>query len=100
MPSPRQYATNAARQAAYRARCAPAAGPPAPPSQPGYRRWAVLLAHAQGVLSTVADEMTAYDAARSVAWHESERGEAFVEQLAAIEELRDQLLDLPLRPEA
>jgi hypothetical protein len=95
MPTPRHYPTNAARQAAYRARCASAPSRAAPPPVPGYRRWAVLLGQAQERLATVTEEMATYAAARSDAWHASERGDAFQEQLAAVEELLALLQELP-----
>ena len=88
MPTPRQYATNADRQAAYRARCArrSSAHGPSTPGEPGSRRWAVLLSRARSLLEEVVTEMTTYEAARSEAWHESERGEQFLERLEQIEE--------------
>ena len=97
MPTPRKYATNAARQAAYRARgtrvelsaCS------SPPSLiMGQRRWAILTGQAKGILAGVAGEMAAYGEARSDAWHESERGEQFSEQMEALEEILDLLRDL------
>jgi len=96
MPTPRKYATNAARQAAYRTRCtaAPAAPLPASPSRPGTRRWAVMIGQAQELLTGVAGEMAIYGDAHSDAWQNSERGEAFLERVEALEEIRDLLRDL------
>jgi len=56
----------------------------------GARRWAVLLGQAHGLLTRVADEMATYGDARSDAWQESERGDAFTEQIEALETVRDQ----------
>jgi len=97
MPTIRQYATNAARQAAYRARRTgqiPAGVPD--PTRPGYRRWQVLLGHLRELLSTILDEMAVYQAERSEAWQDSERGELFTEQVAALEEIHGLLHDLPM----
>lgn len=95
MPIPRHYATNADRQAAYRARRAAhvVASMPAPPPVPGYRRWAALLTQARRLLEEVAAEMTVYEAERSEAWRNSERGEQFTDQLTAVEEILDLLRD-------
>ena len=69
MPTRRQYATPAERQAAYRARRSaemPPAGVSLPP-RPGYRRWAVLLTHIRRLLATLGEEMVAYREDRSAA---------------------------------
>lgn len=99
MPTPRKYATNAARQAAYRQRGAasPATSLPAPPATPGTRRWRTLLGHARTLLATVATEMTMYGEKRSNAWQESERGETFTERMETVEAILDLLEEL--RPE-
>jgi len=88
MPTPRKYATNADRQAAYRARWAapPLSTPPRAPSPPGVRRWAVLITQAQALLETVAEEMATYEAARAETWHDTERGERFTERSELVEE--------------
>ena len=97
MPTKRQYDTNAARQAAYRTRKALSASParPYPPTRPGLRRWDVLLTQARLLLTDVTDEMAAYEAARSEAWHDSERGELFAERCEIIQEALSLLGDLP-----
>ena len=101
----RVYATNAARQRAYRQRCQEAgrtAGlnpgvPPLPalPSVPGYRRWRLLIEHAHQLLGTVQNEMQAYYDARSLAWQDGERGESFLERLEALGEVHDAVAELP-----
>lgn len=91
MPTPRKYATNAARQAAYRARCPAAPVARAVSTTPGERRWTALLGQAQGLVAAVTEEMAAYAAARSEAWQESDRGDAFTERLDAVEGILDQL---------
>ena len=95
MPTPRKYATNAERQAAYRARCATAPPPgPLTPAKTGTRRWTMLVRHAHAMLQTVSEEMADYAHARTDAWHDSERGDAFQERLAVIEEVMSLLQDL------
>jgi hypothetical protein len=96
MPMPRQYRTNAERQAAYRARRSKVVPDGTPPACPGYRRWTVLLTRARQVLTSVGDEMAIYQEERSEAWQESERGAVFSELLAAVEEIIGLLEDLPL----
>lgn len=99
MPTPRQYASHADRQAAYRQRCAGKQLMPRPaPPVPGYRRWDALLTHAESLLDRIADEMVAYADERSEAWQDSERGAWFSERLEAIEEMRALLHDLPPSP--
>jgi len=95
MPTPRHYATNAERQAAYRARHRATAPPPPPPAPPGPRQWTRRLQQAQALLDGVAEEMAAYRDARADAWHESARGERFTERFDALEDLREWLRELP-----
>lgn len=95
MPTPRQYPTAAARQAAYRARQAEARrqeqvtnGLPALPALatlPGTARWEALLRQAHLLLQTVQEEMQEYHDQRSERWQEAERGESFRERLEAIQ---------------
>ena len=97
MPTPRKYSTNAERQAAYRARAAAAASSAplsAVPPAAGSRRWAMLIGQARGLLEGVAGEMTTYESARSDTWHDSERGERFMERLETLEESLDLLRQL------
>jgi hypothetical protein len=93
MPTPRQYATNAARQAAYRARgtTTPSTTEPRSPTLMGPRRWQARLTEACAQLESIVAGMTAYAEARSDAWHESERGEQFMERCEAVEEALDLL---------
>jgi hypothetical protein len=67
---------------------------PLPPATPGSRRWTVLLNEARGLLEEIAEEMTTYEAARSDAWHDSERGEQFSERCQMVEEALDLLRSL------
>lgn len=98
MATPRQYATAADRQAAYRARRAATAGTkslPIPPPKPGYRRWEVILDQVQAQLEGVVEEMADYRDERSEAWQNSVRCEQFTESLEALEDLIEQLRELP-----
>ena len=96
MPTPRRYASQAQRQAAYRQRTANAREqelqakgmPPMPaiPTMPGSRRWEAMSQHALLLLQTMADEMQEYYDDRSDLWRESERGETTAERLQALQE--------------
>lgn len=101
----RVYATNAARQRAYRQRCQearnrePAAQglPPLPslPTVPGYRRWRALIQQAHQLLGIAQAEMQAYYDQRSTAWQEGERGETFLERMEALGDAHDAVAELP-----
>lgn len=93
MPTTRKYATAADRQAAYRRRTT-SAQLPIPPAVPGYRRWAVMLQQAHGLLEGVTEEMASYWDERSERWQISERGEQFTERLESLEELLALLQEL------
>jgi hypothetical protein len=96
MPTPRQYVSQAERQAAYRRRLAAARSqelaakrvPPLPAvaTIPGYSRWEALTRSAALLLETVQAEMQEYYEQRSDPWQGSERGEAFLERLEAVRE--------------
>lgn len=98
MPGPaRDYPTNAARQRAYRqrrkaARAAEQAAKGMPPlpaiaTLPGSIRWQALIEHAEALLQTAATEMESYYDHRTDAWQESERGEAFLGRVEALQEV-------------
>jgi hypothetical protein len=96
MPTPKQYPSPAARQAAYRQRQAEARRqelqrrglPPLPgvSTIPGYARWEALSAQALLLLRTIQEEMEQYYEARSCAWQETERGETFLERIETLQE--------------
>ena len=104
MPTPRRYANQAARQAAYRGRRAAARnkelaakGLPALPAiatMPGHVRWQAQLRQAGLLLQTVQAEMQEYYDQRSESWQESERGETFLERLQAVQEVHGAAEDL------
>lgn len=99
MPTPRKYANRAEQQAAYRRRLAEravaaAGGRASPPTQPGPRRWRALLRQALQGLETVQEEMESYYDQRSERWQESERGEALLERLQSVQEVKTALEEL------
>jgi hypothetical protein len=105
MPQSRQYADNAAKQRAYRARQAQARQeerrakglpPSAPlPTLPSRARWDGLVEQARQALELARDEMQTYYDDRSAAWHESERAAAFLEYLDQLQAVLDDLDGLP-----
>lgn len=105
MPQQRQYADNAAKQRAYRARQAQARRtelqakglPPAPPlpTLPSRARWEALVAQARHALETTCDEIQTYSDGRSAAWQDSERAATMADQLQQLQALLDDLDALP-----
>jgi hypothetical protein len=97
MPTPRRYPSAAARQAAHRQRQRAARQqelqakglPPLPAvtTIPGHSRWQALTHQARLLLQTVHTEMQDYYEQRTATWQESERGEAFHEQLQTVQEV-------------
>lgn len=104
MPQPAKYPSNAAPQAAYRARCQEAQKqqakqcglPPLPslPSVPGTVRWRAALALAYALVEEICTQMQAYTEERSEAWQESERAQEMLTRLEALEEVREQMQTL------
>lgn len=97
MPTPKQYASAAERQAAYRQRQAQArttereakglpASPPIP-TMPSRERWNALQEQARVNLQTMVDEMQVYHDDRSQQWQESEKGEEFQERINVLESI-------------
>ena len=101
MPAPRKYASAAQRQAAYRLRCrerTQAAGRTAPlPASPGRRRWEAMCGQALCLLQAMSQELEAYADARTEAWQESERGEAFGDLLESVTQIADALSEVSFR---
>ena len=95
MPTPQKYASNAERQAAYRARRSSETGIGTPPRRPGYRRWDAMVGQARTLLETITVEMDSYYEQRTEGWQDSERGESFTQRLESIEETVTLLRDLP-----
>ena len=105
MPTPRQYSSQAEKQAAYRQRQAEARKveqqakglPPLPavPTLPGDKRWKAIQEQARVLLQTMAEEMQGYYDERSEAWQESDKGDAMQERLDALESLITDLDALP-----
>ena len=100
MPTPRKYATAAARQAAYRQRLRqpPSDGRPlmplrAVPGCPGAPRWRRMMVDAIRLVREVEEEMAVVYDERTERWQDSERGQAFSEQLEALGEALTTLED-------
>ena len=104
MPTHRKHASNADRQAAYRARRELARETelrakglpqiPRVPSIPGHRRWDVMVIQAHSLLESIAMEMDTYYEERSEEWQTSERGEQFDERKESVEQIAAQIEDL------
>ena len=104
MPRPREHATPAARQAAYRLRCKQGRqatrmvqivpSHPAIPAVPGRPRWDALATTAHELIASRLHEMQEYYDDRSERWQESERGEQYQEQIDSTEAVLEALGDL------
>lgn len=104
MPPQRKYATNAARQQAYRARCEQARQtklaakglPPLPAiaTLPGWTRWNASFMAAHALIADSLSQMQDYFDDRSEVWQESDRGEEHQERIAAVEAALDALGEL------
>ena len=104
MPQPKIHASNAARQAAFRARRdqtrqaeLAAKGLPSLPviaSLPGWARWNASFKAAHELIAGSLREMQDYFEDRSENWQESERGEAHQEKITSVESVFDALGDL------
>jgi hypothetical protein len=101
MPQPRQYASRAEQQAAYRkrreisdrARLAQKGLPALPsiPSMPGNARWSAMIAQAHLLLSEAVAEMQSYHDDRSEQWQESTKAEDLLAKLEQLQETMEQL---------
>ena len=101
MPQPRQYASRAQQQAAYRkrrelcdrARLAQKGLPALPsiPSIPGNARWSAMIAQARLLLSEAVAEMQSYHDDRSEPWQESTKAEDLLAKLEQLQETMEQL---------
>jgi hypothetical protein len=104
MPQPKQHASAAARQAAFRARREQVRqaelsvkGLPALPvisSIPGWPRWNASFKAAHQLIAESLSEMQDYFEERSESWQESQRGDDYQEKMASVEAVQDALSDL------
>jgi hypothetical protein len=104
MPQPKRHASNAARQAAFRARreqarqveLAAKGLPSLPriPTLPGWPRWNASFKAAHELIADTLSEMQDYFDDRSESWQESERGNDHQEKIASVETAVDALSDL------
>jgi hypothetical protein len=101
MPQQRKHKDHAARQAAYRARCADTRQQelqkrglphlPAIATLPGVPRWNAALQSVRQLLEQVCEEMQTYYEERSESWQESDRGESSAERQETIAALVSEL---------
>ena len=106
MPQPREHATAAARQAAYRKRCDRARklalaskGLPQLPAistMPGWPRWNASLNTARELVERTVEEMQEYFDERSEEWQEGEKGPEFQERIDEVQEVLDAMSELTL----
>ncbi len=104
MPQPKRHASNAARQAAFRARreqarqveLAAKGLPSLPriPTIPGWPRWNASFKAAHELIADTLSEMQDYFDDRSESWQESELGNDHQEKIASVETAVDALSDL------
>jgi hypothetical protein len=88
MPQPRQYGSDAQRQAAYRRRRKASEGVICPgEAQTGavvYRQWLKDLKQILGELLAIETKMQAYYDGRPDAWQEGDRGERLAERIESV----------------
>lgn len=104
MPQPKQHASAAARQAAFRTRreqmrqasLATKGLPALPPisSMPGWPRWKASFLAAQQLMAVSLSEMQDYFEERSETWQESPRGEEHQAKIVSVEAVQEALSDL------
>ena len=82
MPTARKYESAAERQAAYRLRCKEREVPVS--AVPGRKCWKAMLAYALSLVEQTGEQMQGYYDARSEAWQDSDRGEAFIEMMESV----------------
>lgn len=96
MPTAKKYESAAQRQAAYRHRCkqrkSSLTNPV--PTAPGRKSWKAALASALHLVEQTSDQMQDYYDARSEAWQDSERGEAFTEEMESVADAAEALREI------
>ena len=103
MPTPRKYANQALRQAAYRERTRQSQDsrllqrglPPGPAiaTMPGTARWNAAIKQARVLVEMVVEEMQGYHDDRSEEWQETAQASALTERMDALQELIDQFAE-------
>ena len=104
MPQPREHASAAARQAAYRKRCdnarklvlASKGLPQLPgiPTMPGWPRWTASLSTARELIERTVEEMQEYFDERSEEWQEGEKAPVFQERIDEVQAMLDAMSEL------
>ena len=93
MPTARKHESAAQRQAAYRLRCKDREVPV--PAAPGPKSWKARLGSALSLLEQTSEQIQDYYDARSEAWQDSERGEAFTEVMESVANAVEALREIP-----
>ena len=104
MPQPREHASAAARQAAYRKRCEAARKRvlaskglpqlPAISTMPGWPRWTGSLSTARELIERTVEEMQEYFDERSEEWQEGEKAPVFQERIDEVQAMLDAMSEL------
>jgi hypothetical protein len=104
MPQPREHASPAARQAAYRRRCEKACKDvlaskglpqlPAISTIPGRPRWTRSIEAARELIERTVEEMQEYIDERSEEWQESEKAPEFQERIDEVQAMLDAMTEL------
>lgn len=92
MPTAKKYESAAQRQAAYRLRCKELEVPV--PAAPGQKSWKAMLGRALSLVEQTSEQMQGYYDARSEAWQDSNRGEAFIETMESVADAAEALREI------
>jgi len=95
MPSPKRYASSAAKQKAYRLRQQNVQTQPPIPAKPGPARWRALRKNALFLLEALAAKMREFADQGSEAWQESEKAQDFEERQGLVGTAYQATLDIP-----
>jgi len=93
MPTARKYESTAQRQAAYRLRCKEREVPVQ--AALGRKSWKAMLGRALSLVEQTSEQMHGYYDARSEAWQDSDRGEAFIEMMESVADAVEALREIP-----
>ena len=97
MPAAKKYENAAQKQAAYRLRCKErkgALGNPGP-EDTGRKSWKTMLRSALSLIEQTSEQMQGYYDARSEAWQNSERGQAYTEAMESRADAAEALREIP-----
>ena len=97
MPAAKKYESVAQKQAAYRLRCKERKGAlgNTVAEDPGRKSWKAILRSALSLVEQTSEQMQGYYDARSEAWQDSERGQAFTEAMESVADAAEALREIP-----